>query len=417
MSTDAPLTEFARVNPPRPRIDLEDADLVSFIPMSDVTETGRWAVRQARPFGEVRRGYTCFAEGDVLFAKITPCTENGKGCHATGLENGLGFASTEFHVLRARDCADPGFIYQWSIHQPLRLKAASVMTGSAGQQRVPASFFDTFFIPRLTRNEQSKIAEVLSTVDRAMEQTEAIIAKQQRMKTGLMQDLLTRGIDEHGNLRSERTHKFKDSPLGRIPVEWCITTVGEQFAVRTERGRRGLPIMSVVMIDGLVERATVDRRVESTLPDEGHAFVVEGDITYNMMRMWQGVLGRASFDSLVSPAYVVLQPRISIDSRFAEWLFRDARMVHAFHQASKGVVDDRLRLYPQDLFPIALSMPTSRDEQSLIVRHLDAQKALIASETLALEKLRHLRKGLMQDLLTGHRRVTALLEPHEATTR
>jgi type I restriction enzyme S subunit len=70
--------------------------------------------------------------------------------------------------------------------------------------------------------EQTKIAEILSTVDRAIEQTEALIAKQQRIKTGLMQDLLTRGIDEHGNLRSEETHQFKDSPLGRIPVEWEV---------------------------------------------------------------------------------------------------------------------------------------------------------------------------------------------------
>ena len=68
--------------------------------------------------------------------------------------------------------------------------------------------------------EQTKIAEILSTVDQAIEQTEALIAKQQRIKTGLMQDLLTRGIDENGNLRSEDTHEFKDSPLGRIPVEW-----------------------------------------------------------------------------------------------------------------------------------------------------------------------------------------------------
>ena len=70
--------------------------------------------------------------------------------------------------------------------------------------------------------EQTKIAEILSTVDWAIEQTEALIAKQQRIKTGLMQDLLTRGIDEHGNLRSEQTHQFKDSPLGRIPVEWEV---------------------------------------------------------------------------------------------------------------------------------------------------------------------------------------------------
>ena len=77
-----------------------------------------------------------------------------------------------------------------------------------------------------SKPEQTKIAEILSTVDRAIEQTEALIAKQQRIKTGLMQDLLTRGIDEHGNLRSEQTHKFKDSPLGRIPVEWDAKELG-----------------------------------------------------------------------------------------------------------------------------------------------------------------------------------------------
>ncbi|MFN9025219.1 MAG: restriction endonuclease subunit S, partial [Akkermansiaceae bacterium] len=77
-----------------------------------------------------------------------------------------------------------------------------------------------------SKPEQTKIAEILSTVDRAIDQTEALIAKQQRLKTGLMQDLLTRGIDEHGNLRSEQTHKFKDSPLGRIPVEWEFTNFG-----------------------------------------------------------------------------------------------------------------------------------------------------------------------------------------------
>ena len=68
--------------------------------------------------------------------------------------------------------------------------------------------------------EQTKIAEILSTVDQAIDQTEALIAKQQRIKIGLMRDLLTLGIDKDGNLRSEDTHEFKDWPLGRIPVEW-----------------------------------------------------------------------------------------------------------------------------------------------------------------------------------------------------
>ena len=75
--------------------------------------------------------------------------------------------------------------------------------------------------------EQEKVAEILSTIDRAIAQTEAIIAKQQRIKTGLMQDLLTRGIDENGNIRSEATHEFKDSAIGRIPVEWEVKGLRE----------------------------------------------------------------------------------------------------------------------------------------------------------------------------------------------
>ena len=227
MPSDISFSELSQVNPPRPALDLRDLDPVSFIPMGNVSESGRWTEQQSRPYGEVRRGCTYCADGDVLFAKITPCTENGKGCHAIGLTNGVGFASTEFHVLRAKEGVDPGYIFQWSVNLPLRLNAAAHMTGSAGQQRVPAAFFSRFTVPKLPLPEQSKIAEVLSTVDRAIEQTEALIAKQQRIKTGLMQDLLTRGIDEHGNLRSEQTHEFKDSPLGRIPVEWELRSLGQ----------------------------------------------------------------------------------------------------------------------------------------------------------------------------------------------
>ena len=263
--------------------------------------------------------------------------------------------------------------------------------------------------------EQAKIAEVLSTVDRAIEETEALIAKQQRIKTGLTQDLLTRGIDEHGDLRSEKTHKFKDSPLGRIPAEWDVTKIGDQFVERKERGRTGLPVMSIVMNVGLVKRSLVDRRVETALTPEQHALVCEGDIAYNMMRMWQGVLGRASSDCLVSPAYVVLRPLESIDSRFAQWLFRDLRTIHAFCKASKGVVDDRLRLYPKDIFPIPIAMPKCLDEHSLIADQLDAQHRAIESSVRGLEKLHLLKRGLMQDLLTGNRRVTALLEPNGVT--
>jgi hypothetical protein len=91
-------------------------------------------------------------------------------------------------------------------------------------------------------------------------------------------------------------------------------------------------------------------------------------------------------------------------------------MVHAFRQASKGVVDDRLRLYPKDIFPITMAIPQCVEEQSQIADRLDAQLQAIASEIRALEKLRHVRGGLMQDLLTGKVLVTSLLETELRTT-
>src|SRR5690606_5593202 len=88
ISDRGPLADVAGLNPPTPVGGLLPDSQVSFIPMGDVSESGRWEVRQTRPLREVNRGYTSFQEGDVLFAKITPCMENGKGCYAVGLENG-----------------------------------------------------------------------------------------------------------------------------------------------------------------------------------------------------------------------------------------------------------------------------------------------------------------------------------------
>lgn len=300
---------------------------------------------------------------------------------------------------------------QLSTHRSKRYFAVQA-TGST-RYGLPISAIELTDIPQPLLPEQATIAEVLSTVDEAIVESETLIAKQGRIKIGLMQHLCAHGIDSHGKVRSENTHAYKESAVGRIPEEWRTASVAEMFENRRERGKPGLPIMSIVMNDGLVDRSAVDRRVESKLLAEGHALVLKGDIAYNMMRMWQGVLGRAQFDCLISPAYVVLKPKPIINSHFAEWLFRDERSILKFRRASRGVVDDRLRLYTQDLFPIEFAIPNSLDEQVAIAEQLDSIKGRIAQETETLAKLRRIRLGLTQDLLTGRKRVTALLESNQ----
>ena len=89
----------------------------------------------------------------------------------------------------------------------------------------PSVIKKRYFIPDISISEQQKIAEILTKMDDAIANTQAMIDKYENIKKGLMQDLLTKGIDENGNIRSEETHKFKDSPLGRIPVEWEVVTI------------------------------------------------------------------------------------------------------------------------------------------------------------------------------------------------
>ena len=182
------LNDIAEINPKTDVSHLDDDTLVSFIPMSDVTDDGRWIGGESRKMGSVRHGYTSFAENDVLFAKITPCMENGKGARVNNLSNGVGFGSTEYHVLRARSEEEGEYVFQWSKFRELRGLAANAMTGSAGQQRVPADFLRKYPVFAHEPRERVAVGEVLRKLDRAIEQTEALLTKQQRIKTGLMPD-------------------------------------------------------------------------------------------------------------------------------------------------------------------------------------------------------------------------------------
>ncbi|HET9049622.1 MAG TPA: restriction endonuclease subunit S [Chiayiivirga sp.] len=390
--------------------------------MSDVSESGQWVHRQTRSYREVRNGYTCFNEGDVLFAKITPCMENGKGCHAISLVGGVGFASTEFHVLRAKDCADAGFIFQWSIDLSLRRKAAAVMTGSAGQQRVPASFFNTFTVPCLPKPEQSKIAEVLSTVDSAIAQTEALIAKQQRIKTGLMQDLLTRGIDEHGQLRSEATHAFKDSPLGRIPVEWKVKTLDSVAEFVTSGARGWAKYYSeqgpIFLRIGNLTRKHINLRMDDIVhvqpptSAEGTRTQVQQDDLLISVTADLGIIGviPVNFGAGYVNQHIALARLNSanVSPRFVGWFLGGHQGRQQFDKLNESGAKAGLNLptVRSLLFP-----SPELAEQAQIAAMLDSSTEALTRRMDTLRKLRHLKTALMQDLLTGKVRVTPLLEP------
>ncbi|TSA32861.1 MAG: restriction endonuclease subunit S [Verrucomicrobiaceae bacterium] len=422
-----PLSSLADINPSRLTGSLQPSDEVSFIPMGDVSESGRWLGNQTRRLSEVQNGFTCFAEGDVLFAKITPCMENGKGCLATGLSNSVGFGSTEFHVLRAKNHSDAGYIYQWSTYQDLRKAARNSMTGSAGQQRVPADFFEKFLVPAPPKSEQTKIAEILSTVDRAISQTEALIAKQQRLKTGLMQDLLTRGIDEHGNLRSEQTHQFKDSPLGRIPVEWEVKRLGSLLANINQgwspdceadaaaQGEWGILKTTAVVWEGYQDHE--NKELPRILTPRPHLEIQAGDL----------LMTRAGPNSRVGViAYVYctrsklmlsdkiyrLVPTKEAEGRFLCYSLSSSGSQRHLSNLKTGMAESQTNI-SQEIVKALMTVCPPSAEQSLIADRLDHISGESNKSTTVLSKLRALKTALMQDLLTGRKRVTDLLDKTE----
>jgi type I restriction enzyme S subunit len=186
-----PLAEAAELNPRTERGALADELEVSFVPMAAVEAiTGRMNVSEVRPFGEVRKGYTIFREGDVLFAKITPCMENGKMVVARGLRNGVGCGSTEFHVLRARPGVDPHYVYHFVSSARFRAEAAHHMTGAVGQKRVPAAFLERCKIPLPDLVEQHRIvAEIekqFSRLDEAVANLKRVKANLKRYKAAIL---------------------------------------------------------------------------------------------------------------------------------------------------------------------------------------------------------------------------------------
>lgn len=186
------LSDVCKVNPPKADVkDLPDDLEVSFFPMSALSEIhGAITEPQTRQLGEVRTGFTNFSEGDVVFAKITPCMENGKSAIIGTLVNDIGFGTTEFFVLRCGEKLYNRFLWHLLRAQFFRDEAKSVMSGGVGQQRVPKSFLENYSLSLPPMPEQIAIVSFLDNVLekelQAKETAEQIIDQIGAMKKSIL---------------------------------------------------------------------------------------------------------------------------------------------------------------------------------------------------------------------------------------
>lgn len=176
--------------------------------------------------------------------------------------------------------------------------------------------------------------------------------------------------------------------------------LGDLFTSRREKGRPGLPTLSVTLNDGLVNREDMERKQDTGLAPEEHLLVKPGDIAYNMMRMWQGAFGLADREGLVSPAYVVLKGKGRIDPLYASYLFKTARMKYLFWAYSYGLTDDRLRLYFPDFGKIPTNIPPIATQEH-VAKMLATWDAAIAVSEMLREANESWRRGIVHSLLLG----------------
>ena len=320
--------------------------------------------------------------------------------------------STDTYALGAKDGYDTRFLYYLLLF--LRDYINTNFFQGSGLKHLKKKDLKSFEIAvPSSKDEQKRISDTLFELDEAIAQTDALIAKYESIKKGLMADLLTNGIDTAGNIRSGATHKYKDSPIGRIPVEWeCVEMSSLMTAIDAQPDHRtppdvedGVPYAGISDVDEhghlLAEKC---RRVgNNVLEKQKGIFTVEdGDIIFGKI----GTIGQPKRLPVLKDGYavsanvIVIKPKdnalflyYSLKSDYVE---KEVDLsIHSTSQPAFGMGKIRELLIKRPL----------RDEQGIIADIIKGIDDVVLEYTMESRKLSSISKGLLNDLITGKVRV------------
>jgi type I restriction enzyme S subunit len=329
--------------------------------------------------------------------------------------SGKSWVNNHAHVLRAKK----GFSQDAIFYSLLNKNILPFIVGGTRSKLNQAELRSiTIKLPK-DESEQTCIAEILSCVDRSIEQTKTLIAKQQRIKAGLMQDLLTKGIDEHGNVRFDVLHGFKDSPLGRIPKAWEVYTL-EQLTTKIVDGVHKKPEyvefgVPFITISDLTTIDEIDFSSVRYITEKDHnefkkrADPCAGDVLVTK----DGTLGVARIVPEGGPEFSIfvsvaqLRPNRHLCLPELIWAFFDSgnfEVQLGALSAGTGLRHIHLEHFRQ----FRIATPRIEEQQRMFCA-LNAHAEYLRCETVRLEKLKRAKQGLMQDLLEGKISVQPLL--------
>lgn len=379
----AKLGEVCLINPKS--CTLRDDTEVSFIPMTKVGEHGEFDASEIKNYSEVKKGFTNFQNGDILFAKITPCMENGKGAIAHNMKNGIGFGSTEFHVLRPdTDKITSEWLYYLTTWKAFRKEAERNMTGSAGQKRVPKTFLENYVVNLPDIDTQKSENKILRKMDDLI-----FLRKQQLAK--LDELIKARFVEMFGdpsnNPMGWKKQNFEDIAL--------LITDGEHMT--PQRTNKGIYLLSArnilnhtIQLDDVdyIDEEEYGRIARRIVPQQGDVLVscsgsigrccvVPSELKFQMVRS----VALIRFNNTINPI-------------FAEWLIATDELqkqiyTSATQSSQANLFQGKIRKLCGYVPPLSL-----QNQFAAFVERVDKQKQTVQQ---SLEKLELMKKALMQE--------------------
>ena len=326
-------------------------------------------------------------DGDIVLADTAEDETVGKACEIANIGSEKILSGLHTMLIRPqKGLFSPWFLgYQVnsvSYRKQLQALIQGIKVCSLGKQAIANTHFAVPPLP-----EQQRIVSVLSLWDTAIAKQTALIEKLTLRKRGLMQQLLT------GKKR-----------LKGFGGEWKEVRLGEVFDERNETNCDSLPLLSITGDKGVIYQSESDKRDISNEDKSKYKRICPNDIGYNTMRMWQGRSALSELEGIVSPAYTIVTPKESINVRFMAMLIQQPRIVYSFWTHSQGLVSDTLNCKYPDFSQVKVTIP-SKDEQTAVAEFFIGLNKEIELANKKLARLQEEKRGLMQVLLTGKKRI------------
>lgn len=384
------LSDVCDINP---SVDggIRDDASCSFVPMEYVDDiSGIITKSNIRRVGDVKKGYTFFKDGDVIFAKITPCMENGKCALAKNLTNEIAFGSTEFHVVRARNGIIPEWIYYFLRQEKIRQQATLWFRGTAGQQRVPSIFIKELEIPLPPLPEQRRIAAILGKADRLRR----LRRTARQLGESFLQSVF---VEMFGNGRRFELAEF---------VEILSEDPKNGLYLPAEQYGSGIPIIRIdAFYDGILGNPNLFKRVRTT-PKQAEEFEAKnGDILINRVNSME-YLGKCAFvEGLTEPTlFESNMMRIRINRSLAhpiyvtKFLTTQRAYFQILQRAKKAVNQASINQEDVKSFQIPIPPLTKQERFVTIVRRCNL---LVSQQHEAERQAEMLFQALLQRAFAG----------------